>query len=113
MDIEEFRTFCLSLPGTEEDLKWGENLCFLVENKIFVLCNLETPIHICVKVDPEDFDQITESEGVQQAFHMAKRHWISINGFETLPGHKLQELVLKSRLLVIAKLSKKVQAKYN
>jgi len=42
MNIEEFRNFCLSLPGAIEDLPFDENtLCFKVMGKIFAICDIE------------------------------------------------------------------------
>lgn len=112
MDIEKLRDFCLSLEGTTEDLKWGDNLCFMIEEKIFVLCNLSEPLHVCVKVNVDDFDSITSRNGVQQAFHMAKRHWVSIDGFEAISPKLMQEMILNSRALVLNKLPKKLKDRY-
>ncbi|MEE1885206.1 MmcQ/YjbR family DNA-binding protein [Pedobacter flavus] len=112
MDIEEIRDFCLSLKGSTEDLKWGGVLCFTVENKIFLLYALDSPNLINVKIDPEYFDEEVAKPGISQAFHMAKRHWISIHEFERLPENDLKSYILNSRSLVIKKLSKAIQQKY-
>ncbi len=112
MDIELLRDYCLSLKGTTEDIKWGEHLCFMVENKIFLLYCLEPPHNINLKIDPEDFDNAVARPGIKQAFHMAKRHWISVENFDVLTEKELKEFILNSRLLVLSKLSKKIQAAY-
>lgn len=111
MDIEMLREYCLSLPGTTEEIKWEENLCFMIEKKIFLLHSLSTG-KLALKCDPEEFDEITARDGIQQAFHMAKRHWIGLDGPEAMPASELKKRVSDSRELVLRKLTKKLQEKY-
>lgn len=110
MDIETFREFCLGLNGATEGMKW-EHLCFMIEEKLFVIASLEDG-HLTFKCDPDDFDELVARPGIQQAGHMAKRHWVSLMGLEVMPDQELKDRVVASRALVLAKLSKKVQAKY-
>lgn len=112
MDIESFREWCLQLPGTTEGIKWEEHLCFMVEEKIFVLMDLAPPHALALKVDPNNFDALVAREGIKQAGHMAKRQWIRIGSLELLSEQELKDQVMQSRALVIAKLAKKQQAKY-
>ena len=112
MDIETFREYCLSLPGTTEGMKW-EHLCFMVEEKIFVIIAIEEGSRFSIKCNPDDFDTLTARYGIKQAFHMAKRQWIQIENLEVLPDAELKSRVADSRALVLAKLPKKTQAKYN
>jgi hypothetical protein len=42
MDIENLRNLCLSLPGTSEGVKYGDQLCFMVLGKVFCSSNLKT-----------------------------------------------------------------------
>ncbi len=111
MDIETFREYCLSLPGTTEDMKWG-CLCFLIEEKIFVLISLEDNNRFSTKCSPEEFDELIEREGVEQAYHLAKRQWVQVENLDVLNEHDLKKRVEDSRRLVLAKLPKKIQAKY-
>jgi len=113
MDIESFRTWCLELPGTTEGIKWEAHLCFMVEEKIFVIMDIEPPHGFALKVDPVDFDNLVTREGISQAGHMARRQWIGVVSLSTLQGAELKSRVLQSRALVLSKLSKKLQAKYS
>ena len=70
MDIEMFRHYCLSLPGTTEDVKWEENLCFLIENKIYVIYSL-TKGSFAIKCDVEEFQELVSRDGINQAYHTA------------------------------------------
>lgn len=111
MNIETLRDFCLILPGVTEDIKWG-NLCFLIEEKIFIIISLEGDNLFSVKCDLEDFDSLTEHPAINQAYHLAKRHWIQVEGFEAFPDASIKDLVSKSYQLVLRKLPLKTQQKY-
>lgn len=110
MDIESLRDYCLGLKGTTEGMKW-DHLCFMIEEKIFVLASLEDG-RLCMKCDPEDFDALTARPGIKQAPHFAKRQWVVMESIDVLPSAELQNRISESRRLVLSKLPKKVQAKY-
>ncbi|RZJ81480.1 MAG: hypothetical protein EOO47_04105 [Flavobacterium sp.] len=112
MDIESFREYCLSLPGTTEGMKWG-HLCFMIEEKIFVIIAIDEGNSFSTKCNPEEFDELTARDGIKQAFHMAKRQWVQIENLEVLNDRELSERIKTSRALVLAKLPKKIQEKYN
>ncbi|WP_162796316.1 MmcQ/YjbR family DNA-binding protein [Pedobacter namyangjuensis] len=112
MDIETFREFCLSLPGTTEGMKW-DHLCFMIEEKIFVIIAIDDGNRFSTKCTPEEFDELTARDGIQQAFHLAKRQWVQVENLEVLNDNELKERVETSRALVLAKLPKKIREKYN
>lgn len=109
MDIETLRSFCLSLPGTTEGMKWGEHLCFMIHEKLFVITSLDDG-QITFKCDPEDFNELIAQDGIMQAAHFAKSQWVTLQNFDVLPDKVLKERIITSRALVISKLPKKVQA---
>ena len=111
MDIESFREYCLSLPGTTEGMKW-DHLCFMIEEKIFVIADIDTGSSFSIKCNPDDFDALTARDGIAQAYHLAKRQWIQIENLNVLNDNELKARVAESRKLVLAKLPKKTQAKY-
>ena len=110
MDIESLRDYCLGLKGTTEGMKW-DHLCFMIEEKIFVLASLEDG-RLCMKCDPEDFDALTARPGIKQAPHFAKRQWVVMESIDVLPSNELQNRISESRRLVLSKLPKKIQVKY-
>ena len=110
MDIESFREYCLSLSGTTEGMKW-EHLCFMIEEKIFVLVDLDTH-GFCIKCTPDEFDEIAARDGVKQAPHFAKKQWVFVDNLEVFNAAELKQCVERSRELVLSKLPKKTQAKY-
>lgn len=112
MDIEIFREYCLTLPATTEEVKWEDNLCFMIEKKIFVLYSL-TSGSLAIKCDPEEFEELAARDGIKQAGHLARGQWISIAGFDVLSAAELKNRISQSRALVLKKLPKKIQEKYN
>ncbi len=112
MDIETFREFCLSLPGTTEGMKW-EHLCFMVEEKIFVIIAIDEGNSFSTKCTPEEFEELSARDGIKQAPHMAKKQWVYIENLEVLSDSELMARVKTSRALVLSKLSKKIQEKYS
>ncbi|WP_293297471.1 MmcQ/YjbR family DNA-binding protein [Pedobacter sp. UBA4863] len=110
MDIESFREYCLSLPGTTEGMKW-DHLCFMIEEKIFVLVDLDTH-GFCMKCTSEEFDELAAKDGVKQAPHFAKKQWVFVDNLEVFNLTELKQHISRSRELVLGKLPKKIQAKY-
>jgi predicted DNA-binding protein (MmcQ/YjbR family) len=111
MDIEMFREYCLSLPGTTEEVKWGDNLCFMIEKKIFVMTSLDEGT-LAMKCSPEEFEELVARDGIGQAWHLAKGQWIGLADFEVMPAQELKKRIAASRQLVLAKLPKKIQEIY-
>ncbi len=113
MNIEEFRTYCLSKKGVTESFPFDEQtLVFKVMGKMFALTGLErTPSQVNLKCDPERSASLREEyDGiVLGAFHMNKLHWNSVVIEGTLPRVLLLELIDHSYDLVVAKLTKKVK----
>jgi predicted DNA-binding protein (MmcQ/YjbR family) len=112
MDIEILREYCLSLPGTTEGMKWGDHLCFMIAEKIYVITSLEEG-STSFKCDPEDFDALVAHDGIAQAAHMAKRQWVKVSAMNVLTDQEWKERIKASRVLVMSKLTKKLQALYS
>jgi hypothetical protein len=41
LHIEEIQHLCNQLPGVTEGIKWGDDLCFSVGGKMFLITGLE------------------------------------------------------------------------
>lgn len=112
MNIESFREYCLSLPGTTEGMKW-DHLCFMIEEKIYIIIAIDEGCRFSIKCNPEHFDELTARDGIAQAYHLAKRQWIMVENLEVFNDQELKARVADSRAMVLAKLPKKTQAKYS
>ena len=113
MNIEEFRTYCISKKGVTESFPFDEHtLVFKVMGKMFALTGLERiPAQVNLKCDPERSAALREEyDGIIfGAFHMSKLHWNSVVIEKNLPRDLLLELIDHSYDLVVAKLTKKVK----
>jgi|WetSurMetagenome_2_1015567.scaffolds.fasta_scaffold322191_1 predicted DNA-binding protein (MmcQ/YjbR family) len=80
MNIEEFRTYCLSRPGVTESLPFGpDTLVYKVLGKIFALAPLDDDFSINLKCDPELAVELRERYNcVQPGYHMNKKMWNTI-----------------------------------
>jgi hypothetical protein len=97
MDIETLRNICTGLPHVTEDVKWGNDLCFLIGGKMFCVAGLDQqPLTVSLKVTDEEFDELSNSPGIVPAPYVARYKWILLqdvcrfllqNGSITLYNH--------------------------
>lgn len=109
MNIEDLRTFCLSLPGTTEDIKWGNDLCFLVGDKMFCVTSADADQGASFKVLEEEFETMTHRPGIIPAPYLARNHWVYVVDFTRLNDREWKHYVQQSYELISAKLPKKVR----
>ena len=112
MDIESVRSFCLSLPHTDEKVQWGNDLLFRIGEKMFAVAALE-PSHgvaLSFKCTPEKFAELVEQAGIIPAPYMARHHWVGLETFDALPDRELKPLLANSYQMTLEKLPKKLQA---
>lgn len=104
--------FALSLPHATWVKQWGECLVYKVAGKMFLIIALdaETIDGVVFKCTPEEFDELTEIDGVTQAPYCAKRHWVRVGDLSALSSVELERRIRRSYDLVVAKLPKKTQA---
>jgi predicted DNA-binding protein (MmcQ/YjbR family) len=112
IDPDWIRQICLPLPGVTEQIQWGCDLVFKVGGKMFAVVPLEpAPVCISLKVSDEEFVELTERLGVIPAPYMARAKWIALENESALPRLEIERLLKLSHSLVLAKHSKKMQAK--
>lgn len=110
MDIENLRNFCLSMPGTSEGIKYGDQLCFMVMGKVFCSSNTKNLDRANFKVADEVFEELCEREGIIAApYGGAKFKWVQVTDFDHLSDTEWAHYLQQSYELVKAKLPKKVQ----
>ena len=116
MNIENFREYCLSFKGVTEKFAFGKAtseydrnlLVFYVLDKWFCFVNVEVFDFCTIKCASDDIDELqARYDDIKPAYHMNKRHWISVCFNRTLPDNMIHDLVRQSYELVISTLTKK------
>jgi predicted DNA-binding protein (MmcQ/YjbR family) len=112
MRLAALRKFALSLPHATWVKQWGECLVFKVAGKMFLIIVLDAELidGVVFKCTPEEFDKLTEIDGIEQAPYCAKRHWVRVGDLGALTAAELEQRIRRSYDLVVAKLPKKTQA---
>lgn len=108
MNIEDLRSHCIVRKGVTEEFPFdNETLVFKVMGKMFALANVEDFDGINLKVDPEEGVALRERyEAVQSAYHMNKRHWITVRMDGSVPDKLVRQWIDNSYDLVVAGLTK-------
>ena len=111
MNIEEFRSICLSLKHVSEELPFDDDtLVFKVHGKMFALISIKECSSFTVKCEPEMAFELRERYPcVKAAFHMNKRHWNSIEMSGCMDDEDLIHWIRESYKLVYDKLPKRLK----
>jgi len=81
MNLETIRNHCIKKAGVTEEFPFDETtLVFKVMGKMFCLTNVEPPLTINVKCEPEIAIELREHyDYVLPGYHMNKKHWNTID----------------------------------
>jgi predicted DNA-binding protein (MmcQ/YjbR family) len=111
MDIETIRNICKALPAVTEDIKWGNDLCFMIAGKMFCVTPMDNPLRVSIKVTDEEFGELTNLAGIVPAPYVARYKWIFVEDPSVFNDKKWEYYIAQSYNLVKAKLSKKELSK--
>ena len=108
MNIESLRNYCIEKKGVTEEFPFGDSvLVFKVMGKMFVLAPVEDFTSVNLKVDPADGVERRDAyPAVQPAYHMNKKHWVTVLMDGTIPDKLLRQWIDESYGLVASKLTK-------
>ena len=107
MDIGILRSVCLSFPAVTEEVKWVNDLCFCIGEKMFCIANLEPPHTFSFKVTDSEFDELSETEGFKPAPYLARAKWVLVTDSSKLSRKDLKNYLQQSYDLIKAKIPKK------
>ena len=102
MKVDAIREYCLAFPAATENLQWGDDLCFKIRGKIFVIVGLDNP-QLCLKCTPEIFAELIEREDIRPAPYVGRYKWVMLDRLDALRGDELRELIRESYEMVAAK----------
>lgn len=107
MDIEDIRKICRELPSVTEGIKWGNDLCFMIGEKMFCVVLLDGSSKVSLKVTDEEFSEMSSLVGVIPAPYAARHKWILVEDLTVFNKKKWEYYIHQSYNLVKSKLSKK------
>jgi predicted DNA-binding protein (MmcQ/YjbR family) len=102
MKVDAIREFCLAFPQATENLQWGDELCFKIGGKIFVMLGLDKP-RLCFKCTPETFAELIELEDVRPAPYVGRYKWVMLDRLDAVRWDELRDLISNSYEMVAAK----------
>ena len=105
MDLDTLRLTCLKLPGVLEDIKWGNDLCFLIGGKMFCVCGLSPPLKVSLKVNDDEFEDRCSRPGIVPAPYLARYKWILVENTGLFSKNEWNNLIENSYRLVKSRLS--------
>jgi predicted DNA-binding protein (MmcQ/YjbR family) len=109
MDVETLRNFCNALPAVREDVKWGNDLCFTIGEKMFCVVGLDAPHRFSFKVTDEEFEEVSTRDGFIPAPYMARNKWVSIENPDRVKQKDWEHFVRQSYELIKANLTRKAR----
>jgi predicted DNA-binding protein (MmcQ/YjbR family) len=116
MNIEQYRDYCIRKKGVTEHFPFDEDtLVFKVMGKMFALTSLkkweEGDHSINLKCDPDWGEELrAKYEAIVPGYHMSKIHWNTVAVNSDVPLEMVLKLIDHSYDLVVAGLTKKLQA---
>lgn len=114
MNIEEYRTYCVSKPHVTESFPFdASTLVFKVAGKMFALADVDDFSGINLKCDPDQAVELREKfSGITGGYHMSKKHWNTIQMNSDVDDKLILELIDHSYDLVYGSLPKKIRDEY-
>ncbi len=109
MNPSKLESLCLGLKGTTVDVKWGNDLCYLVGEKMYCVQNLEGAFKVSFKTTPEEYTALTERRGIIPAPYVSRYHWVLVENPVALKPAEWKRLIQQSYQLVVDKLPKKMK----
>lgn len=111
MDEKHLRTLSKAWPGVSAEIKWEDDLIFMVAGKMFCGLCVKGPElgKLAFKVEEARFLELTDRPGFRPAPYMARAHWVALDDPSMVPAAELDALLRWAYELVFARLSKKLQ----
>jgi len=112
MNIEDLREYCTRKKEVSESFPFNETtLVFKVKNKMFALTNIEKPLSINLKCDPEKAIELRERyPAVKPGYHMNKQQWNTVEIDGSIDDNLILDWIDDSYRLIVEKMPKKDQA---
>lgn len=114
MTLDHIREYCLKKKFVTEEFPFDEEtFVYKVMGKMFLLTNLNPPLSINIKCDPETAIDLRERySSVLPGYHMNKKHWNTVEVDGTIPPKLIFQWIDDSYELVVQSLPKAKREKF-
>jgi predicted DNA-binding protein (MmcQ/YjbR family) len=110
MTIEEIKQICETLPGTIQDMKWEDHLCFNVGGKMYLVTLPGSVPHTAsFKAGDEEFEKLSVRKGFMPAPYLARHKWVHLDDINRLSKRDWEKYIRNSYQLVYDKLPAKIK----
>jgi predicted DNA-binding protein (MmcQ/YjbR family) len=106
MNVDQIRQYCMAFPNASANLQWGDELCFKIGEKIFVMLGLDNP-RMCFKCTAETFAELIEREDIRPAPYVGRYKWVMLDRLDAVGSDELRELIRQSYEMVAANAPKR------
>ncbi|MEO1100641.1 MAG: MmcQ/YjbR family DNA-binding protein [Pseudomonadota bacterium] len=108
MTPDEIKAHCLSLPDAACSLKWGDDHCYTIAEKMFCAHGPDGK-GLSFKCTPDAFEMLVESGVAEPAKYLARAKWVTVQ-VEAVPDDELKARLTQAYTIVRSKLPKKTQS---
>lgn len=111
MNAEDIRIYCLRKAEVTESLPFNDTaLVFKVNNKMFMIMDLESDLRISLKCDPNVAIELRERfNSVGPGYHLNKQLWNTINIDGSIDDRIIYQWIDDSYRLIIENMPRKDQ----
>lgn len=110
MTLEDVQKICKKFPGVTEDIKWENHLCFNVGEKIFIITSPDSvPVTASFKTTDDDFEMLSNKEGMKPAPYLARYKWIFVDDIKRLSQREWEYYLSQAYEQVAKRLPSKVK----
>jgi predicted DNA-binding protein (MmcQ/YjbR family) len=113
MNLDDYNSFCASLPHTSHVIQWGGAHVWKIGGKVFAFAGWDdgAALFVTFKCSPMSFDLLKDQPGLRPAPYLASRgmSWIQRTGDESMDDEALRDYLRESHRLAAMNLTRKVQ----
>jgi predicted DNA-binding protein (MmcQ/YjbR family) len=117
MTLDEYNSFCTSLPGANHVVQWGGSHVWKVGSKLFAVAALGQeaagdPL-VTFKVSDMSFELLKDAAGCRPAPYLASRgmKWIQRISAHSMDDDALRQYIVESHRIVAARLTRAERAR--
>lgn len=112
MTLDEYNTFCGSLPHTTNVVQWGDASVWKIGGKIFAVCSIwgdGQHEKISFKCSDLSYQILSEQEGIIPAPYLARAKWVQVQSPDAMNDEDLKAYIRTAYEIISKKLTKATQ----